>query len=466
MNKTFQAICLTALCFLAGLAQAANKYVRPDATGRNDGSDWVNAYTALPSSLVRGDTYYLADGNYGSRTFADANSGTAVITIKKATDADHGVDSGWSSSYGDGQAVFSSWLIHTDNYVFEGQRRNADWHTGATSQYGIKVAGRGPVRLDNGSGAGGDNLTFRHVDFQGGGRDTGAGDDVIYGLAGNSNITFQNCALHDSDRTIFLMRGGWRNLVVDRSYMARNTSTPAIHGELLSMTDSADVVWSNNVMEDIEGTGFIVGVNGGVAQNWRIFGNVAVHTAAYRSGAGRKGGNNVGVAGIVYVANDASNNNTGNNILFYNNTMIDIVGTWSGVIIQSGSGNEVRNNIWYNSVRTNNSFGGSISHNWYYNTQQDGDTSATKVVCSSSCDLFASIAGKDFRLKSATAPGQALSTALITVAAQALSVSMNVDSFGITRGSDGNWDRGAYEFGGSGAPAPVAVAPPTNVTVR
>jgi hypothetical protein len=454
MNKTLQAICLTALCFLAGFAQAANKYVRPDATGRNDGSDWVNAHTALPSSLVRGDTYYLADGSYGSRTFADGNSGTAVITIKKATDADHGTDAGWSSSYGDGQAVFSRWLIYTDYYVFDGQRRNADWHTGATSQYGIKVAGTGPVRLDNGGGVGGDNLAFRHVDFQGGGRDTGSGDDVIYGLTGNSNITFQNCALRDSDRTIFLMRGNWRNLVVDHSYMARNTSTPAIHGELLSMTESTDVVWSNNVMEDIEGTGFIVGINGGVAQNWRIFGNVFTHTAAYRSGTGRRGGNNFGVAGAVFIANDASNNNTGNNILFYNNSIIDIVGTWSGVVIQRGSGNEVRNNIWYNSVRTNNSFGGGpISHNWYYNTQQDGDTSASKSVCSASCDIFVSMAGKNLRLKAATAGG-------LAVAAP-----MNVDAFGVARGGDGTWDRGAYEFGASSAALPP-VAAPTNVTVR
>jgi hypothetical protein len=453
MNKTLQAICLSALCLLTGFANAANKFVRTDATGRNDGSDWSNAYTALPSSLVRGDTYYLADGNYGSRTFADANSGTAVITVKKATDADHGTDTGWSSSYGDGQAVFGRWQIYTDYYVFDGQRRNADWHLGATSQYGIKVAGDGPVRLDNGGGSGGDNLTFRFIDIQGGGRDTGSGDDVIYGLAGNSNITFQYCALHDSDRTIFLMRGNWRNLLVDHTYIARNTSTPAIHGELLSMTDSTDVVWSNNVMEDIEGTGFIVGINGGVAQNWRIFGNVAVHTASYRSGAGRRGGNNVGVAGFVFVANDASNNNTGNNFLVYNNTLIDIQGTWSGVVIQKGSGNEVRNNIWYNSVRTNNSISGSISHNWYYNTVQDGDSTSSKVVCSSGCDIFVSLAGKDFRLKAATASGQALSSP------------MNMDTNGVARGADGNWDRGAFEFG-SGGVAPVAVAPPTNVTVR
>ncbi len=450
MNRLLQSLALAA-CMLPVFANAANQYVRDGAAGRNDGTDWVNAYTKLPASLKRGDTYYLADGNYGSAVFSTANSGTATITIKKATDADHGTATGWASSYGDGQAVFSNWQIYTDYYVFDGQRRNSDWQTGATSQYGIKVAGRGPVRLDNGSGSGGDNLTFRYVDFQGGGRDTGAGDDVIYGLSGNSNITFQYCALHDSDRTIFLMRGNWQNLTVDHSYLARNTSTPATHGEMLSMTDSTNVTWSNNVMEDIEGTAFIAGLNGGTASNWKIFGNVAVHSAAYAANTGRKSGHNFGVAGIVYIANDASNNNRGNNILFYNNTMVNIQGSYSGVVVQSGSGNEVRNNIWYGSVRTNNSFSGTISNNWYYDTPQDGDSTPTKTVCNSNCDVFASIGGKDFRLKTAIAGGVALGAPY------------NIDMNGVVRGVDGTWDRGAFEFSGGAA---SVLQPPANLKVQ
>jgi hypothetical protein len=433
---------------------AGNRYVRPGATGRNDGSDWANAYTALPASLERGTTYYLADGDYGSRTFSDPSIGTSVITLKKATVAEHGSDVGWIGAYGDGQATFRSWQVHTDHYVFDGQRRNIDWRLGATSQYGIKVAGDGPLRLDNGTGIGGDNLTFRFIDVQGGGRDTGSADDVVYGLAGNSNVSFLNSALHDSDRTIFLMRGNWRNLVVDRTYMARNTSTPASHGELLSMTESSDLTWSNNVMEDIEGTGFIVGINGGVAQNWRIFGNVALHTPAYVADTGRKPGHNNGVSGFVFVANDASNDNTGNNFQVFNNTLINIQGLWSGVIIQKGAGNEVRNNVWYGSVRTNNSFAGSISHNWYYDTAQDGDSTPSKVVCTSSCDIFQSIANRDFRLKAGTAAGQPSGAPF------------NVDAFGLSRGVDGVWDRGAFEFGPAPPMTTSTVTPPNRTGIN
>ena len=76
-------------------------------------SGGTGAYKALPATLVRGDTYYIADGSYPSYTVDDAVSGTIVITIKKATTSAHGTENGWDSSYGDGQAVFTSseWVV-------------------------------------------------------------------------------------------------------------------------------------------------------------------------------------------------------------------------------------------------------------------------------------------------------------------------------------------------------------------
>ena len=77
---------LLALALGAGTAEAAQVYcVRAGATGANTGADWNNAYTVLPATLVRGATYYVASGSYGAYTYDDAESGTTVITIKKAT---------------------------------------------------------------------------------------------------------------------------------------------------------------------------------------------------------------------------------------------------------------------------------------------------------------------------------------------------------------------------------------------
>jgi hypothetical protein len=92
-------------------AYSANHYVRSGAIGLNNGSDWANAYTSLPTSLIRGDTYYIADGSYSGKNFNTPVAGAQLITIKKAIESDHGTDVGWSSTYGDGQAVFTSVLF-------------------------------------------------------------------------------------------------------------------------------------------------------------------------------------------------------------------------------------------------------------------------------------------------------------------------------------------------------------------
>jgi len=66
---------------------------------------------------------------------------------------------------------------------------------------------------------------------------------------------------------------------------------------------------------------------------------------------------------------------------------------------------------------------------------------------SASGDPFVNYAGKDFRLKVAT------------VAGTSLSAPFNLDIIGIARGSDGTWDRGAYEFGGTATTGTTPAAP-------
>jgi hypothetical protein len=256
----------------------------------------------------------------------------------------------------------------------------------------------------------------------------------VYGLTGNTDIHFEECALHDSDRTIFLMRGNWRGLIVDHCYIARNTSTPAVHREMLSMTESEDVVWSNNVMEDIEGTAFIAGINDGVARRWTIFGNVALYSDDYIADVGRVPGHNFGVAGFMFIANDASNDNSAFDFEIYNNTFYRIQGLYSGIVIQLGTGHRIKNNAWYDSVRTNNSVDGEVTHNWYFDTMADGETGGAEQVCTAACDIFIDPSKNDFRLKSGTSAGLTLPAPF------------DVDPDGVPRAADGTWDRGAFAF--------------------
>src|ERR1017187_8394658 len=72
-NGTVMRIYLMLLLSLT--CQAATHYVRASATGSNDGSSWASAFTSIPTSLVRGDTYYIAGGTFpGNATLVDRKS--------------------------------------------------------------------------------------------------------------------------------------------------------------------------------------------------------------------------------------------------------------------------------------------------------------------------------------------------------------------------------------------------------
>jgi hypothetical protein len=93
------------------------RFVRQGATGTGTGADWESALPSLPASLMRGLTYYIADGAYAAYTVNSAPSGTDSIRIKKATASDHGSDTGWLASYGDGTATFANLTIVSTAYV-------------------------------------------------------------------------------------------------------------------------------------------------------------------------------------------------------------------------------------------------------------------------------------------------------------------------------------------------------------
>jgi hypothetical protein len=121
------------------------------ATGSGSGADWSNqkAWSGTPT---RGDTWYLADGTYATKTFSVAVSGTTLITIKKATVADHGgISTGWVDTMGDGQATFSGHVIFNTSYwVFDGASHGSTLWSTTSSDYGFFFNGlNGAVEVFN-----------------------------------------------------------------------------------------------------------------------------------------------------------------------------------------------------------------------------------------------------------------------------------------------------------------------------
>jgi len=255
--------------------QAANV---SQATGNGSGSDWTNACTDFTgscavSSLVRGDTYYVAAGNYASRTFNTAVSGTLVITIKGATDADHGTDTGWSTTYGVGvsgrQAHFAPTLDSTFNvyynwrvdgaqyFVFDGNTSCGSAASSACSDsttYGFVMDTPATCNHDQdfvyyqtGTVS---NDTWAHIAMTAcGGTSTDVGrvafsDD--FAQAAVSNLTFSRdyCSYFEVCIDTRKTSGGTTatNITIEYLYDTNAWSSASHHGEQINWVDHVDIV--------------------------------------------------------------------------------------------------------------------------------------------------------------------------------------------------------------------------------
>ena len=134
-----------------------------------------------------------------------------------------------------------------------------------------------------------------------------------------------------------------------------------------------------------------------------------------------------------------------NNAEVYNNTFINCFVATNTPLSGPGSGNVAYNNIFHNMSASMNTF----THNYNYFISATGAPSeANRQV--STTNPFVNSSGGNFHLTGATAAGTSLLPPY------------NGDVDGSVRGSDGVWDRGAYEFGTDAQPP----ATPKNLHVK
>jgi hypothetical protein len=413
-------IVLGFIFFIAAEGYAANHYVRQGASG--NGSDWSNAYSQLPETLVRGDTYYIADGTYPGYNFNDSESGSTNIYIRKATTSAHGTATGWSNSYGDGQAAFSSGLTFSSNYYeFDGVLRSTK-----TSGYGFKIT----TSTKGVTVTGRSHITIKYTDIQGHGDDgDGPNNDLVYASQAASYITISYCYLHDSGRTLLLSRGG-TNWILEYSYLYHNESVPAEHSEAWSCGTTSNVYVRYNVFDTTEGTAVIATLdNPSGPSNWYIYGNTFLDYPTTANGL---------------IACDSES--TWSNVYFYNNTVVrsdcrfDMMG--------GGSGWSIRNNIFYSCV-AGPSFRGTHDYNAYSSSL--GETHGQSNISTST---FKNYAGEDFALAVPTDAGDS-----------SIGTTYSNDPVGNTRGGDGVWDRGAFEYAIGGGGSGTTVENPSNLRV-
>jgi hypothetical protein len=454
------------LAFLAALslssgALAANRYVRPGASGDGSGSDWHNAYTALPDTLVRGDTYYLADGTYGPYSFRNV-PGTSLITIKKATNADHGTDTGWQASYGDGEALFRgsatvwSFMAGASYYSIHGQRGAGN----VTGSYGIRLttsasrnsavalvaADTSTVFSETGNHR---SITIDSVEFDWNNGTaagaSGATRAVQWNAANDSsNITLSNCYIHHSSGFGVFAGSVGSNLVVENCFFERNGGSTNYHHETLWVTGTNGFTFRGNTIKDTVNGALTGWVMLGAVSNAHIYNNVFTCSSP---SACATGGNGI-------IATWDANQYANTNVHIVNNTFANLPSSGNPAIYFKHSGGAVDTNV-------------NVLNNLFFTTTFAvvGATNQTHSACGggATCvggsaqnglppSIFRSWTEQDLRLASPTQPG----TASAYLA----------DKSGVARGADGVWDRGAFEFGGGGGTTTTGLAPPTGVVVR
>lgn len=460
----YKVLILLLLLLLPGTAGATDHYINAAVSGGSDtGADWTNAWGTLPETLVRGDTYWIADGQYGAYTFNDAVSGDTKIWIKKATVAAHGTETGWDNAYGDGQAVFTGagtvWQVTTSNWVFDGQGTNT---TADTTGQGIKIL----VTATNVKGAHihgpsswsanlPDTLVFKHIEIQGKGYGLGIGDKDADGLYvtppadgnGPKNVTIQYCYLHDINR-VHIHSSYCSDWIVEHTYFARNDADdPAVHAEAWADYGGDDMIVRYCTFADIAGTGVIALLGSDPThdphENWEVYGNLFFYTPGNPYNRG-------GVAKGVFCS---STDDPVYGLKFYNNTTVNIPGLNAGLVFDVASTDvEAYNNIWVNCnmlVGTSMTTVATHDYNYYSGCidYRDGSNIDAGLVAEESnaqlgtVDVFADSANVDFTLAVQTDPGYTLASPY------------DVDRTGTAYSVSGGWSMGYDAYDSEGAPA-------------
>ena len=431
-------------CFCVSSAFGACYVVTPSGSGSRSGVDWNNAYAGIPSTLRRGDLYYLADGNYASYTFNTATSGTAVSELRKAQSYDHCTDTGWNTgTMGNSQAVFTSFDISSSYFTLNGNGTQTTpgcgGAPGATvtaaptnpKDCGIKIAAAGNVGLGMNNSAG--SYSVKYLEELGQGVNSGGLAEFFTVVPEGSVSSFSHIYAHNAGCVFFQYGGDQREVSFSYFWGTETDGAPtgSCHGQYsfygFSNSNSSE---HDNVYRDITGTAvWTFALPSGTHTNWAYYNNVIFQSSPNSSWSPYLSD------GILACINSGVNCN---NFKLYQNTVVNISGN-SGINNENTGGYTVENNLWYGGAGGVPSFnkgtGGTYTqdHNSFL---QEGSScpSGTANICSaSSPNPFTNWPGGDFNITSE----QTNWTNRLSLPAP-----YTTDPNGVTRVTD----RGAYQY--------------------
>jgi hypothetical protein len=398
-------------------AYPANWYVRPSG-GSGSGTSWTAAWNGLNNinwpSVSCGDTIWVAGGAY-TETLSPAktcSSGSRLYIKRARGDAAECTEaSGWSGSYDATINHTASPAINLNSaqYVTVSGRTTSSggdygWYINLTA----RTEGNAVEATHLGSAS---HDTIEYVEIRGPGSINHTGDMRGFNFVGGGNgHIISHCKIWKMESAMYLV--GMDDTIIEYSDFSEIQTDSSLHSNTIIQWDpSSGTIIRYNRFHDELGEGIFFEQTGGVS-NVQIYGNVFYNTDK-----------------VIEVFSTVPN------LKVFNNTFYNV--QWSiftgGMC---GSGSEARNNLVYNS----GTFGSC------------GTQSNNLVI--SSPNPFVNVGGQDFHIIGTTGSSYPRN------AGTNLSAYFTTDVDGVTFGSDGTWDIGAYEYnsGGSGGPD---TTPPT-----
>lgn len=451
LRRWFSLVLVTCLP-VPGVFAQNRFYVRAGAAGTGNGSDWNNAFIDLPSSLQRGAIYYVADGTYNRHTFNDAPSGTQKITVRKATVADHGTNTGWDNSYGDGQATFMGGIsFSTDHYEIDGVTGGGpgQWR----SNFGFRIKAGGSLCSNARCvSAEASYITVKHAHLEGGvsqnsrtafthGFKSTRGDHLTFSYGWLSNL---------SDEGFSTPEGLCEYVYFDKFYPWNGGSgCDSIHVNIVrNWLLTGDVTVRYNFFTYYEPTG-LISIAGDVYHDCAscqqfsayVYGNIFDTTQQGDAGGG----------GVI---RGFSGRGEMNQFYVFNNSFMGNKYTAapdSPTFHFNGPQSPLADSRWYNNVYAEGEVDyrpGSWRNNSYWDVS-DAPFGEVGEQALSGLPWINELLG-DFHLLASTAAGLDLTsynaTPLRGSASSADVHTFHIDMYGNVRGADGLWDRGAVEF--------------------
>lgn len=462
-------------------AFAACHTVTPSGSGSETGADWNNAYAGLPSTLVRGDIYYLADGNYGhSLRLSQADSGTTTIELRKAQSYDNCTSTGWNTAtMGSAQAVWNSpntgsqiVNISSDYWIINGNGQNA-----GTTEVGCGGVEANPpaamtdappnpaacgIKIDDsnctstaddgcsGTGVmygGGNGITWESVEMKGQGLNANGNNnsEAYFWFASGgqlNNVIITHCYCHNMSTTNFtVVSGGWNNGSYDHNYDWGEFDGSYNHGESVQLQGSNGQSGVNlihhNIWRDQQTNGDVVATDlGGNPQTFDFYDNADFCSSGGTSTTCRHNDGIIGCFGTSVCKNDLIYNNT---FSFPSDCGFNVSGGASTITY--------KNNIFYNcaGVSMVNGSGGTttMDYNSYLNSNQSTVGGHDVSVSSGAPNPFSNLTGGSVALASDNADWN-----------NRVSLGSPYDTLDLY-GNVFTTDRGAAQFGANGIGTPI-----------